>query len=55
VGKPYPAENNKLFSDCAYQSFDVLPRCDYHSFDIFLLHISQAKTPQAVKIFGFTI
>jgi hypothetical protein len=36
------------------QPFWVLPRCDHHSFDVHFVQTSQTKTPQAMKIFGFT-
>jgi len=48
------SEKSKLFQAMLDQSFQVLPRCDHHSFDIDFVQASQSETPQAVKIFGFT-
>jgi hypothetical protein len=36
------------------QPFHVLPCCDQHSFDIYLLQASQTETSQSVKLLGFT-
>src|SRR5687767_13472404 len=43
-------KNTEIMLD---QSFQVLPCCDHHSFDIHFEKTPQAKSPQTMKLLGF--